>query len=267
MLNREIMKRNSLAGTNEASLTRYNAIAMQALRNGEFTDSLLLLRKAESLLNTKEGAQLQNKLQLMGETLNNLGQYFSKRKQPKTALHYLESALKFKIQDQGEVLDIANTHLAISSQFSALGNHRQAFVHATKAATLLEDEVHSDMARSTYSVSLATSLVKSYFSAACEKELLGSLSKALTFYDKACSFSESFLGRQHPVTASMLESLKKFEQKHGRGLIRINPYYAQSPEKERRGRRLPTVTPRARADKSFDNYRVSTSHPRSYRLA
>ena len=84
------MKNGQVVNELEALVLKYNSIAMDYLKLENYRDSLSLLKKAEETLNSDENEIIPNRLKLMGITLNNLGCYYKKHRQPKVALNYLE---------------------------------------------------------------------------------------------------------------------------------------------------------------------------------
>lgn len=253
----------------EAAVLRYNKIAMNYLKFGNLKDSLVLLRKAEEILNMGEGVVIPNRLKLMSITLNNLGCYYKKRKQPKVALNYLEHALDIESQTEDDGLNIASSHLNICAVYSNLNNHKQALAHAKQAIGLLESSFHSEDYIYEKTITLATSLVISYYNLAVELEFLNNFVEANKYFEKALEFSKLQLGPNHPMTYNVSETLKKFENKHKRSSKSTARTIKSSINEVETGRyRLPSVTPRSRnlSVEAQSNLRMSSGFDRTLEI-
>jgi tetratricopeptide (TPR) repeat protein len=198
----------------ESAVLRYNKIAMNYLKYNNLKDSLLLLRKAEDLLNSTASLSIPNRLKLIAITLNNLGCYFKKRKQPKVALHYLEQAMEIESQTEVENINLASSHLNICAVYSSLNNHKRALAHAKLAISLLEAEMNEGDFAYGKSVTLGTSLAIAYYNAGVEQESLSCYTEAMKNYEKALEISKGHMGMGNSMTAMIQETLKRFENRH-----------------------------------------------------
>ncbi|OMJ85720.1 hypothetical protein SteCoe_12916 [Stentor coeruleus] len=232
----------------EAVVLKYNKIAMNYLRLNNLKESLILLRKAEEILNSSESLVIPNRLKLMSITLNNLGCYYKKRKQPKVALNYLEKALELESDIENDNANIASSHLNICAVYSSLNNHKKALVHAKKAIEMLEEAFTSESSNYDKMLTLSTSMVISYYNAAVEHEYLYNYSEALKNYNKALDLSREQLGYDHPMTGNIEGTLRKFESKNRTRQSRSNFRSVKATINDVENRlRLPSVAPRTRS--------------------
>ena len=231
----------------EALVLKYNSVAMDYLRLENFKDSLTLLKKAEEVLNSDENEVIPNRLKLMGITLNNLGCYYKKRRQPKVALTFLEKALEVELQTDADNINLAGSHLNICAVLSSLSKHKEAFNHANQALILLENVHNNDNYSFDKTVTLITSLVISYFNAGAELEFMSKYSEAIEYYKNGYEISRKELGNKHQLTSNIAKALKivNSKVKAGERLSKSNIRDIKTPIKyveSVKPNRFPSVT-------------------------
>ena len=203
------MKNGQVVNELEALVLKYNSIAMDYLKLENYRDSLSLLKKAEETLNSDENEIIPNRLKLMGITLNNLGCYYKKHRQPKVALNYLEKALEVELQTESDNVNLAGSHLNICAVLSSLSKHREALKHARQAQALLESAHGEETYSFEKTVTLVTSLIITYFNAGVELEHMGKYPDALGYYQIGHDLSKKELGNRHPLTINLGDTIKK----------------------------------------------------------
>lgn len=107
--------------------------AMNLLEKGEFTTSLSLLKRAESLSTVARVETLLEVLQL-------LSCYYGRLGKPIRALSYLDRAHEIE-QSLPYYLSRGKTHLNYCAVLSQMNRHDDALQHALKAVMTLQDEV------------------------------------------------------------------------------------------------------------------------------
>ena len=205
----------------EALVLKYNSVAMEYLKLENFKDSQTLLKKAEEILNSDENEIIPNRLKLMGITLNNLGCYYKRRKQPKVALTFLKRALEVELQTESDNVNLAGSHLNICAVYSSLARHKEALIHARQAMTLLESVKDEDGYTFEKTVTLMTSLVITYFNVGVELEHLKKFSEAYGYYQNGYEIAVKELGSRHPLTISLADASLKMSSK-AKSLERIS---------------------------------------------
>jgi len=205
-----------------------NYVAMTLLQDNHFDRALELLKKAD-VLSEKHPA-------IRAVTLNNLGCLFRKKGKLRTALSYLQSALKI----ESTLLDNtkrADTHLNICVALSELKRHKEALEHARTALKLvllelfgphgyvpdsntttlpgspLPDMDHKQPAVHPLPHDRVAVLSIAYHNLAVQLEFLGDFRESLSSYEKAFKVALMHLGEKHPLAASMKSSLQAFVQK------------------------------------------------------
>ena len=207
------MKSGQIVNELEALVLKYNSVAMEYLKLENYKESLTLLKKSEEILNSDENQIIPNRLKLMGITLNNLGCYYKKRRQPKVALTFLEKALDVELQIESDNINLAGSHLNICAVLSLLSKHKEAFQHARQALSLLES-VHGNQEYSfEKTVTLITSLVITYYNAGVELEHMNKNAEALGYYQIGYDIAKNELGAKHPLTSNLAETIKKVKLK------------------------------------------------------
>jgi tetratricopeptide (TPR) repeat protein len=184
-----------------------NKIAMEFLNMDKYKESLSLLQKAELLLNTEE--DVPNRLKLLSITLNNLGCYYKKKKQYKTALKCLTESLELEMQTETDNIQLGSTHLNICAILSCIGSHRKAQSHAQQALLLLHEYDE-------YNLNHITNLVISYYNCGAELEHLAMKEDAIKHYELGYEIAASQLGTANHLTISLLEAINKFNHKNSK---------------------------------------------------
>lgn len=197
----------------EALVLKYNSVAMEYLKLENFKDSQVLLKKAEEILNSDEHEIIPNRLKLMGITLNNLGCYYKRRKQPKVALTFLQRALEVELQTESDNVNLAGSHLNICVVYSSLSRHKEALTHARQALTLLESVKDDENYSFEKTVTLLTSLAITYFNVGVELEHLKKYSESYGYYQSGYELACKELGARHPLTISLLDASQKMSTK------------------------------------------------------
>ena len=173
----------------------------------------MLLKKAEEILNSDEHEIIPNRLKLMGITLNNLGCYYKRKKQPKVALTFLQQALEVELQTESDNVNLAGSHLNICAVYSSLSKHKEALGHARQALTLLEGVKDDENYSFEKTVTMLTSLVITYFNVGVELEHLKKYSESHSYYQSGYELAYKELGSRHPLTISLLDASQKMNIK------------------------------------------------------
>ena len=263
-----MMKNGQVVNELEAIVLKYNSVAMDYLKLENYKDSLSLLKKAEEILNSDENDIIPNRLKLMGITLNNLGCYYKKRRQPKVALNFLEKALEVELQIESDNINLAGSHLNICAVYSCLSKHKEGLQHARQALSLLETLRGEDNYSAEKTVTLITSLVITYYNAGVELEHMSRYSEALSYYQMGLDISKKELGHKHPLTINIGDTIKKVgtKVKAGERISKSNIRDSRVPVKNFLSgytNRLPSVA-RSRQKEApvyFKN-RLATAHDR-----
>ena len=260
------MKNGGVVNELEALILKYNSVAMEYLKLENFKESLQLLKKAEEILNSDETSVIPNRLKLMGITLNNLGCYYKKRRQPKVALAFLEKALEVELQTESDNINLAGSHLNICVVFSSLSKHKEALQHARQALALLESMQNEPDLGFEKTVTMLTSLVITYYNAGVELEHLAKSAEALGYYEIGFEMARKELGYRHPLTGNLSETIKKVKNKlkSGERISRSNIRDARTPIRNAmtvNTNRLPSVgRPRAPEKVMGFKNRLSTAY-------
>merc|ERR1711907_2336 len=195
--------------------TTCNAIAMASLQHGDEDGTMNLLRRALQMSQVVNAASEKDisRLKLRAVTYNNIGCFYRKMDRPKEALLHLERALKL-LNEIPHAEHAADTHLNICAVLSQLGRHSQALEHAQVGLILLQEELYfaheSDEApeeMERHNQKRYPVLTIAYHNVAVEQEFIGRVQEALTSYQKAAQVATEHVGQNHPITASVLESL------------------------------------------------------------
>ena len=191
----------------EALVLNCNKVAMDYLREDDFKEALVLLKKAEAMLNSPDsGEDSHIRLKLLGITFNNFGCFYKRKKQPNVALYYLKQALDIEVQQGKDNINLAGTHLNICAIYSQLGKHSEALQHAYDAFKLVET-VPTDLSDDSSGRSNAiTTLIIAYHNVAVELEFLSKLKEALDFYTRGLEVATSELGASHGLTKSLVDN-------------------------------------------------------------
>lgn len=167
-------------------------------------------------------------------TCNNFACYHRRKGQLRSALRYLQRALRIESRMTGEDgapradVDAADTHLNACAVLSQLGRHQLALDHAQSALILLQEEMFKglaaaesaaaassegakddgDSAGTTIPVKLDRIAVLSiaYHNIGVEQEFLKRFEGSLQSYQKGMEIAERYLGREHSVTRTLKNS-------------------------------------------------------------
>lgn len=226
----------------ELIILRYNKVAMDYLKYDKYKDTLILLKKAENILNFQDIETIPNRLKLISMTFNNLGCYYKKNKKPLVALSYLQRALELEIECNSDDINIAGSHLNICAVLSSLSRHEEALLNSKKAVSLLETakKTRPDNLR------LNTNLVISYYNSAAELEYVGKIQEAQSYYKKALDIIFIDLNHDHPLLNSLEHALAKVQDKLSLAKTDKTPLRDPSPLKnflENKQIRFPSITP------------------------
>lgn len=182
----------------------YNAVAMQLLEEDKLDEAFVYLRKAESM---SEG-----NANLKAITSNNLGCFYRKKNQPRSALIYLLAALELEAalpQSVQGARSPADTHLNICTVLSELKRHPEALKHAKAGLKLLLLEIcDPEHPQGTMRVDRAGVLTIAYHNLGVQHEFLKDYAAASTAYTKASLIAEKYLGDQHSLTRAMKQALE-----------------------------------------------------------
>ena len=251
--------------THESLILRWNKQAMERLRSAQFSEALALLHQAESLLRTS--VPTTTSARLLGITLNNLGCYYKRRKQPNVALRYLTQALAIEGGEMGWI-DRAGTQLNLCAIYSQLGKHTEGLKCAFEAFKMLEDaKTRNEEAfrpESGMRVNAATTLVIAYHNVAVELEFLRRESDAVEFYRKGVDVALAELGPDHPLTQSIsaneTAARSRAEDLIAKATVRQRQREGSRVHTSRRARsRQPEskLPPMKSRDRSFTAYKVT----------
>lgn len=190
-------------GDRETLILSSNKLAMDYLREDNFKESLALLKKAEALLSVDDEGEL-NRARLMCITLNNLGCYYKRRRQPNVALNYIKQALELEIENGKDLVSVAGTHLNICAIYSQAGKHFEALQHANDALQL----VHTAIEGATPSTGFTalTTLVIAYHNVGVELEYQNRLADAVEAYTKGHEAAVQYLGATHGLAVNIASS-------------------------------------------------------------
>ena len=275
--------------TQDSLVLRCNKLAMERLKHENYSEALTLLRQAEFLLNQSDpsSAPPQNRLKLLAITLNNLGCYYKRKKQPNVALRYLIQAMEIEGTHEQDFINLAGTQLNVCAIYSQLGKHSEALKHAYDAFKLLESAKERNegafQGDAATRVNAATTLVIAYHNVAVELEFLKRESDAVEFYRKGAEVAMAELGQGHSLARSIANNeesaRKRVEELQTKASARQQYREEARLNTSRRARsrapdvssRLPPVHPRdhsytsnkgqreMEANISFPPYRLSTA--------
>lgn len=172
---------------------------MELLRQENYNESLLLLRKAESLLANPDTLKTSSKLQAI--TYNNIGCFYKKAGKSQLALQYLQKALEVSKHFPNEYTNLAGTHLNICAIVSQIGDHETGVSHAIKALQLLKKAHDEDGSPNTIST-----LIIALHNTGVEYEFLGEYQKAEETYKCGLDLAYKHLGKQHQLSHALLKN-------------------------------------------------------------
>eukprot|EP00283_Hemiselmis_rufescens_P017016 CAMPEP_0173438714 /NCGR_PEP_ID=MMETSP1357-20121228/20563_1 /TAXON_ID=77926 /ORGANISM="Hemiselmis rufescens, Strain PCC563" /LENGTH=273 /DNA_ID=CAMNT_0014404025 /DNA_START=232 /DNA_END=1049 /DNA_ORIENTATION=- len=186
-----------------------NGEALKHLQRDEHDQALELLRKAEILSGPND--------LVTAVTYNNLACYYRRKGKLRTALSFLEKALR--IEKRAEVVvNPAGTRLNLCAVMSQLERHQEALEHAQAAVILLQEElVQHQMARgegggedeevTPEMVNKLAVLAICYHNMGVEEEYLGRNSESLDAYSKGVEIADSYLARDNSIARTLHKSL------------------------------------------------------------
>eukprot|EP00397_Hematodinium_sp_SG-2012_P040311 GEMP01044142.1.p1 GENE.GEMP01044142.1~~GEMP01044142.1.p1 ORF type:complete len:517 (+),score=114.43 GEMP01044142.1:37-1587(+) len=186
-------------------LEAYNFLATQLLQQNSLKSAYELLKKAEQLCKSQGLAQELG----IAVTYNNIACYFRRLGKLRTAVHYLERALR--VEDRIGSADVSQTHLNLCATLSQLGKHEKAMQHAYIAVirvyeTLIPDlqllDPQSDSIKERISV-----LCIAYHNLAVEEEFLKNPNSIET-YSQGLRYAEKYLGLDHQIYSILKHSVE-----------------------------------------------------------
>jgi len=187
-----------------------NALAMTYLEKDNFSVALELLKKAE-ILTERDPASAT-------VTFNNLACYYRRQGKLRSALQYLQKALKIEDRLGDAVRNPADTYLNTCAVLSQLGRHQSALEHAQSALILLHEKNfrgteifnNGDESAGNYSVPLDRVAVLSiaYYNIGAEQEFLKKVDASITSYQKGLNIAQRYLGEDHSVAVTLRNAYK-----------------------------------------------------------
>lgn len=179
----------------EANILTLNKKAMENLRQNSFAEAYEYLNEAEKILKQASADD-----QLWAITLNNYGCYYKKVGKPQEALACLKLALEKDKKSNKDQVNLAGTHLNISSIYSQNNSHETALKHAIKALKILQKCQEK-------SSNAVTTLVISYHNTGLEYEALQRTLEAMQMFKLGWELGKDKLGENHLLTLSLKRSL------------------------------------------------------------
>lgn len=164
-----------------------NSLGMSYLERSDFPLALDMLRKAEVLAEANEYSR--------AVTLNNLACYYRRIGKTRTALKFLERALKLGVES-------VDAHLNICAVLSQMGKHTQAVEHAMQAVILLQEQTIDRLTNST-TEDRSSVLAIAFHNLAVEFEFLSRFPEALKYYNKAVLFAKKHLPPDHKLIPNL----------------------------------------------------------------
>eukprot|EP00282_Hemiselmis_andersenii_P036807 CAMPEP_0169447732 /NCGR_PEP_ID=MMETSP1042-20121227/11671_1 /TAXON_ID=464988 /ORGANISM="Hemiselmis andersenii, Strain CCMP1180" /LENGTH=250 /DNA_ID=CAMNT_0009559297 /DNA_START=258 /DNA_END=1007 /DNA_ORIENTATION=+ len=185
-----------------------NGEALKHLQRDEHDQALELLRKAEILSGPND--------LVTAVTYNNLACYYRRKGKLRTALSFLEKALR--IEKRAEVVvNPAGTRLNLCAVMSQLGRHQEALEHSQAAVVLLQEElVQHQMARgegegedgvTPEMVNKLAVLAICYHNMGVEEEYLGRAAESLEAYRKGVEVADAYLASDNSIARTLHKSL------------------------------------------------------------
>lgn len=209
----------------EALIRLCNSQALEYLAEGQQTEALALLRKAESYFDhpaarTCEGTV---KEELLGITMTSLGGYYRQLDKHKVALHYLSQGLTHHQNAKSNVKETARTHIGLCAVYSAIGQHATALSHVQAALSLLETRAELALERAT-----------AYHNKATELEHLGKLQDSMEAYSAGLEVSSVHFPGQ-PLYNALKKGYENVRRRY-----EIWAEMAKQRKETRLSRRVPT---------------------------
>ncbi|OMJ71795.1 hypothetical protein SteCoe_29886 [Stentor coeruleus] len=179
----------------EGNILTLNKKAMENLRKNSFADAYECLNEAEKILKQTSADD-----QLWAITLNNYGCYYKKVGKHQEALACLKLAIEKDKKSNKDQVNLAGTHLNISSIYSQNNSHETALKHATKALKILQKCQEK-------SSNVITTLIISYHNTGLEYEALQRTLEAMQMFKLGWELGKDKLGENHLLTLSLKRSL------------------------------------------------------------
>lgn len=197
-----------------------NALAMTYLEKNNVSVTLELLKKAEILTERDPaGATV---------TFNNLACYYRRQGKLRSALQYLQKALKIEDRLGDAVRNPADTYLNTCAVLSQLGRHQSALEHAQSALILLHEKNFKgadifnsdDRNGENYRVPLDRVAVLSiaYYNIGTEQEFLKKVDVSIASYQKGLKIAQQYLGQDHTVTVTLRNAYKSASKSRKKGI-------------------------------------------------
>ncbi|CAG9323858.1 unnamed protein product [Blepharisma stoltei] len=176
-----------------------NKLAMDYLRQENYSESLQQLSRAQELLRFSEKSPIS--LKLLAITNNNIGCYYKKLGKQKLALQWLLKALNFDAFSSADRTNLAATHLNICAIYSQAERHDKALHHAITALQILKEVYDRDGPDG-----VINTLILVLYSAGVEYEFLNDIRKAEETYKCGLDMATQKLGNSHPLTQKLASS-------------------------------------------------------------
>jgi tetratricopeptide (TPR) repeat protein len=175
-----------------------NLLAMTYLQQEDFPLTLELLKKAEILTERDMPGK--------AVTYNNMACYYRRQGKLRSALQYLERALKIEAKLGSRVECPADTHLNACAVLSQLGRHQSALEHAQAALILLQEELFERSSTEPPRADRVAVLAIAYHNMGVEQEFLKKFESSLQSYRKGVECAQKWLGPSHAVTITLRNS-------------------------------------------------------------
>lgn len=149
------------------------------------------------------------KRKMLSLTFNNLGCCYKKKGNPNVALTYLEQSLDLELQDSTtDELNLAASHLNLTSVLTKLGKHQEAIGHAKSAIIILRRLIDRKDPRDEGQNLFQTEAI-AYYNLGASYEHIGGLEAAIKSYEIAASIVHVRFPPGHPLGKTIGESLEK----------------------------------------------------------
>jgi len=169
----------------------YNRLSVVLMEQDKFAECAELLEKAQIL-----GELYPN---VVAVTYNNLGCFYRKKGQNRTALNYLREALNVEKTLADSPINISDTHLNLCAIYSELKKHKEAYFHVRLAIRHIAVELYGRTLGSLedpsdYEVNEGVeegriiSFTAALFNLAVQLEFLGKWEQSLRAYEKVANF-------------------------------------------------------------------------------
>jgi tetratricopeptide (TPR) repeat protein len=224
----------------EPLVLNWNKLAMENLREENYSEALRLLQKAEELLKYPDG---NDSSKLLGITYNNFGCFYKKYQKYSMALKYLFKALDIEINSVFDKTNLGGTHLNICAVYSAINQHSKALSHGISSVKLLKEASEIDK-----SLSTMTSLVVALHNTGLEYELLRDFSSSKETYKCAMDLAIRNLGSDHPITGAVSKSYYNLQSKSSETYFKV-----RSSIQDKKSNQLPSLKTLSARNKSVES--------------